>query len=111
MDAIKALFGLPQKDAAKALGISLTALKQVCRKLGVDRWPYWRKKKSKPSRGGGAGGAAAAGPQHAHGSEAEKDGGTHTGRPGGTAHAAHGLEDDTYNLRDSITDGSIWSIM
>jgi len=34
IESIQPLFGLPQKDAAKALGISLTALKQVCRKLG-----------------------------------------------------------------------------
>jgi len=45
LESIEPLFDLPQKDAAKELGISLTALKQVCRKLGVDRWPYWRKKK------------------------------------------------------------------
>lgn len=35
-------FGLPQQDAAKELGISLTSLKQVCRKLGISRWPYYR---------------------------------------------------------------------
>jgi hypothetical protein len=56
IESIQPLFGLPQKDAAKALGISLTALKQVCRKLGVVRWPYWRKKKDK-GKGAGAGGA------------------------------------------------------
>jgi hypothetical protein len=52
MESIKPLFNLPQKDAAKALGISLTALKQVCRKLGVDRWPYWRRKKGSKATGG-----------------------------------------------------------
>ena len=52
IESIQPLFGLPQKDAAKALGISLTALKQVCRKLGVVRWPYWRKKKEKGKAAG-----------------------------------------------------------
>ena len=37
------------------LGISLTALKQVCRKLGVQRWPYWRRKKSEGTGGRYAG--------------------------------------------------------
>jgi hypothetical protein len=40
--AIRALFAVPQPSAAKALGISLTALKQVCRKLNIPRWPYQR---------------------------------------------------------------------
>jgi hypothetical protein len=40
--AIRALFVLPQPLAAKALRISLTALKQVCRKLNIPRWPYQR---------------------------------------------------------------------
>ena len=41
-DSISALFGQPQVEAAKLLGISLTTLKQVSRKLGVSRWPYMR---------------------------------------------------------------------
>jgi len=44
--AIKSLFGRPQSEAAAELGISLTALKQICRKLGVPRWPYQRPCKS-----------------------------------------------------------------
>ena len=40
--AMRLLFGVPQPLAAKELGISLTALKQICRKLGVVRWPYQR---------------------------------------------------------------------
>ena len=40
--AIRELFGIPQPIAAKMLGISLTSLKQVCRKIGVLRWPYRR---------------------------------------------------------------------
>jgi len=36
------LFGIRQTEAAKRLAISLTALKQACRRLGIDRWPYRR---------------------------------------------------------------------
>jgi hypothetical protein len=41
-ETIEAMFGMPQPDASRALGVSLTALKQVCRKLGIARWPYQR---------------------------------------------------------------------
>ena len=40
---LKTLFGVPQPEAARILGISLTALKQVCRKAGISRWPYLRR--------------------------------------------------------------------
>ena len=39
---VASLFGRPQTEAAERLGISLTSLKEVCRKLGVPRWPYRR---------------------------------------------------------------------
>jgi hypothetical protein len=42
LEAVQAKFDLPQQEAARALGISVTSLKQVCRKLGVKRWPYHR---------------------------------------------------------------------
>ena len=38
--AMQDKFTLPQEEAARELGISLTSLKQVCRKLGLKRWPY-----------------------------------------------------------------------
>ena len=41
--------------AAQRIGVSTTSLKKVCRKLGVDRWPY---RKDRPAAG--AGGPAAA---------------------------------------------------
>jgi hypothetical protein len=41
-ETIEAMFGMPQPEASRALGVSLTALKQVCRKLGIPRWPYQR---------------------------------------------------------------------
>ena len=40
--AIEQYFHLPQPEAAKALGISLTSLKLVCRKRGLNKWPYRR---------------------------------------------------------------------
>ena len=51
-ETISALFGRPQVEAAQKLGISVTTFKQVCRKLGVTRWPYWRssKKRSTPAK-------------------------------------------------------------
>jgi hypothetical protein len=42
--AIVSLFGIPQADAACQLGISLTTLKLACRKLGISRWPYTRRR-------------------------------------------------------------------
>jgi len=44
--AVAALFPTPQADAAQVLGISITALKAVCRKLGISRWPYMRGNKA-----------------------------------------------------------------
>mmetsp|Transcript_41091 Transcript_41091/g.34627 ORF Transcript_41091/g.34627 Transcript_41091/m.34627 type:complete len:436 (-) Transcript_41091:1029-2336(-) len=40
---VEGLFGLQQKEAAEGLGLSTTALKQVCRKLGIKRWPFGRR--------------------------------------------------------------------
>ena len=39
---LEAVFHMPQPDAAKQLGISLTSMKQVARKLGLTKWPYRR---------------------------------------------------------------------
>eukprot|EP00960_Hanusia_phi_P067267 766586-Hanusia_phi.AAC.7 len=39
---IKQLQQLKQEDAAIKLGISLTALKKACRRLGFEKWPYCR---------------------------------------------------------------------
>ena len=48
--AIQSLFDRPQGEAANQLGISITAMKQVCRKLDIVRWPYRRKKKAESAR-------------------------------------------------------------
>eukprot|EP00961_Rhodomonas_salina_P239919 3241196-Rhodomonas_salina.1 len=44
------LFHLPLDEAAEAIGICSTALKNVCRKLGVSRWPYRRVRRSERKR-------------------------------------------------------------
>ncbi|EKX34107.1 hypothetical protein GUITHDRAFT_119715 [Guillardia theta CCMP2712] len=41
-ESISKLFKMRQSDAAKHLGISLTALKSACRRVGVHKWPYIR---------------------------------------------------------------------
>jgi hypothetical protein len=51
----EAVFHMPQPDAAKQLGISLTSMKQVSRKLGLTKWPYrpsasWRQRASAKGR-------------------------------------------------------------
>jgi hypothetical protein len=55
VEKMKQMFGKPQPEAAKALGVSLTTLKQVCRKLGLQRWPYRR-----PCKTTGSGSATSA---------------------------------------------------
>jgi hypothetical protein len=39
---LRGLLNVPLPSAAMELGISLTTLKQVCRKIGIKRWPYRR---------------------------------------------------------------------
>jgi hypothetical protein len=46
LETLKSKFGMRLSDAAKSLGISMTSFKQVCRKLGVARWP--RSQRSRP---------------------------------------------------------------
>jgi hypothetical protein len=55
--SIEPYFCRPQPEAAKALGISLTSLKVVCRKQGLLKWPYRR---IQPGKGKGWMRAAAA---------------------------------------------------
>jgi hypothetical protein len=43
-ETLESLFDMPQPDAARELGIALTTLKHACRRLGVARWPYSRKR-------------------------------------------------------------------
>ena len=43
VEVIRELFDVPRYMAAASLGISETALKKACRKLGVGRWPCKRR--------------------------------------------------------------------
>mmetsp|Transcript_24950 Transcript_24950/g.49930 ORF Transcript_24950/g.49930 Transcript_24950/m.49930 type:complete len:175 (-) Transcript_24950:47-571(-) len=40
LEQLKPLFKYPLKQAAAKLGICTTAFKSVCRKFGLQRWPY-----------------------------------------------------------------------
>ena len=37
---LRAHFNLPLNDAAKKLGVCATAIKKVCRKMGIKQWPH-----------------------------------------------------------------------
>ena len=39
-ELISTYFHLPLTDAAKKLGVCCTALKKICRNLGISRWPF-----------------------------------------------------------------------
>ena len=39
---VERYFDMPQNQAATAMGVSLTTMKQVCRRLDIKRWPYRR---------------------------------------------------------------------
>ena len=41
-EQLEALYHMKQHEAAGKLGISITSLKQACRKLNIMRWPYER---------------------------------------------------------------------
>jgi len=41
---VEPFFGTPLKNAAFHMGLCPTALKSVCRKLGIQRWPYQQKR-------------------------------------------------------------------
>ena len=52
--SIEALYGKPQAEAASDLGIALTTLKHLCRKMGIVRWPFQRRPRGAPARSGSA---------------------------------------------------------
>lgn len=39
-EVLEGYFDRPLDGASKALGVSTTIVKRLCRKLGVTRWPY-----------------------------------------------------------------------
>jgi hypothetical protein len=44
--AIAERFDRPQAEAARAFGISITTMKQICRQLSIQRWPYRRPRRA-----------------------------------------------------------------
>jgi hypothetical protein len=46
---LQRFFDLPQREAAKLLGMSETSLKYTCRKFGIRRWPWRALSKEKQS--------------------------------------------------------------
>jgi len=51
VDVLNSLSDRSLASAAKLLGISATALKKACRELGVERWPYCRKRQADAAGG------------------------------------------------------------
>jgi hypothetical protein len=51
LEAIEQYYDVAQADAANELGVSVTTMKQICRRLGIGRWPYRRPKLVKGSQG------------------------------------------------------------
>lgn len=49
---ISLFFDLPQGPAAEAMGISVTSLKHICRRLGLTRWPFKKNSPKCPTQGG-----------------------------------------------------------
>ena len=114
--AISSLFDRPQKDAAGRLGISLTTLKQVCRKLGVLRWPYTRgSSASVRVRGGGAGSNGRPGRANlAKAEESESDNSDDSNVSAETTHAEgpchHNLDDEVFSYQHHL-DAAVFSPM
>eukprot|EP00960_Hanusia_phi_P061407 764836-Hanusia_phi.AAC.4 len=51
MEFVSTFFHMRQSEVAKHLGISLTALKSACRRIGLPRWPYSRKRCAQGKKG------------------------------------------------------------
>jgi predicted DNA-binding protein (UPF0251 family) len=60
-EKLQSMFHMRLPEAAKRLGVSETTLKQVCRKLGVPRWPRQLKYPTPSNAGVGDGAATQAG--------------------------------------------------
>ncbi len=46
-DKLRECFNLPLHVASKKMGICITAIKKVCRKFGIHKWPYREMKERK----------------------------------------------------------------
>ena len=98
-ELIAALADLPLREAAAAAGVSVTAFKKACRRLGVRRWAYKRRRPAAPTtpsqkmsqrahggslgaeRRAGAGAGSAAAPVDLDGSESSPSGGSGADTP------------------------------
>jgi len=40
VSTVEALFGMRAEDAARTLGVSRSTLQRICRRLGIQRWPF-----------------------------------------------------------------------
>ncbi|EKX30955.1 hypothetical protein GUITHDRAFT_122838 [Guillardia theta CCMP2712] len=49
LPVLRALTHLKQEHAARHLGISLTSFKSACRRLGIARWPYNKRRTAQQS--------------------------------------------------------------
>jgi hypothetical protein len=49
IESLRPLFTLPIKEAAARMNLCPTALKSVCRKLGINRWPFKQHRNSTKS--------------------------------------------------------------
>ena len=116
--AISSLFGRPQKEAAHRLGISLTTLKQVCRKLGVLRWPYMRGSSASARVCGGGNGRSGRGPAPGFAAaanlaeESESDDSDDSNSSAETTHAEgpsqHNLDDAVFSYQHHL-DAAVFS--
>ncbi|EKX42650.1 hypothetical protein GUITHDRAFT_111329 [Guillardia theta CCMP2712] len=50
-DRLASFFHMRQKDAAEKLGISLSAMRSACRRLGIERWPYSKSEREEEEGG------------------------------------------------------------
>jgi hypothetical protein len=48
---LQQLFDYPMEKASEKLGIGSTTMKKICRKFGIDRWPYRHRQSLKKMRG------------------------------------------------------------
>ena len=40
LELLQSYYNVPLAELAKELGLSLTLLKKICRKFGIQRWPH-----------------------------------------------------------------------
>ncbi|KAL4860214.1 ABC transporter I family member 19 [Chlorella vulgaris] len=68
-EEIEQYYNMPCEEASKQLGIGLTILKRICRRLGIEKWPYRQLKRAGKLGDPTAAAAAASGGPVADGGE------------------------------------------